>query len=164
MINSSSIIPEELILETIDTLSLLLPRHDLAIRKWFQKLQKSHKLDPGVITSRYLDFSEREINNYHFWRERLVKLKNAFDEHEPKGYVYVESSLVMTNKPQRIPHPSMKPQNKKANEQSRPLQWWRDDRRSVQWWTFWIAALVLFLTIFFGLIQSVAAVLQILRP
>jgi hypothetical protein len=42
-----------------------------------------------------------------------MKLKRAYDGHEPKG----------------------------------PLQWWRDDRKSVQWWTFWIAALVLVLTI-----------------
>ena len=43
-----------------------------------------------------------------------MKLKRAYDGHEPEG----------------------------------PLQWWRGDWKSVQWWTFWIAALVLVLTIF----------------
>lgn len=43
-----------------------------------------------------------------------------------------------------------------------PLQWWRDDRKPVQWWTFWIAALVLVLTMVFGSIQSVTAVLQLM--
>lgn len=38
--------------------------------------------------------------------------------------------------------------------------WWHDDRKKVQWYTFWIAALVLVLTIVFGLIQSTAAVVQ----
>ena len=38
--------------------------------------------------------------------------------------------------------------------------WWHDDRKKVQWYTFWIAALVLILTIVFGLIQSAAAVVQ----
>jgi hypothetical protein len=38
--------------------------------------------------------------------------------------------------------------------------WWHDDRKKVQWYTFWIAALVLVLTIVFGLIQSAAAVVQ----
>jgi hypothetical protein len=42
-----------------------------------------------------------------------------------------------------------------------PLQVWRDDRHVVQWWTFWIAALVLFLTSLFGLIQSITGILQI---
>jgi hypothetical protein len=42
-----------------------------------------------------------------------------------------------------------------------PLQVWRDDRHVVQWWTFWIAALVLFLTILFGLIQSITGILQV---
>ncbi|KAK0511994.1 hypothetical protein JMJ35_005122 [Cladonia borealis] len=38
--------------------------------------------------------------------------------------------------------------------------WWYDDRKKVQWYTFWIAALVLLLTILFGLTQSVAGVVQ----
>ena len=38
--------------------------------------------------------------------------------------------------------------------------WWYDDRRKVQWYTFWIAALVLLLTIIFGLIQSVSGVVS----
>lgn len=38
--------------------------------------------------------------------------------------------------------------------------WWYDDRKRVQWYTFWIAALVLVLTIVFGLIQSTAAIVQ----
>jgi hypothetical protein len=39
-------------------------------------------------------------------------------------------------------------------------QWWYDRRRRVQWYTFWVAALVLFLTVFFGLIQCVEGGLQ----
>ena len=38
--------------------------------------------------------------------------------------------------------------------------WWYDDRKKVQWYTFWIAALILLLTIVFGLMQSVAGVVQ----
>jgi hypothetical protein len=45
-----------------------------------------------------------------------------------------------------------------------PLQWWRDDRKPVQWWMFWIAALVLALTIVFGFTQSVTAILQLMKP
>ena len=38
--------------------------------------------------------------------------------------------------------------------------WWYDDRKKVQWYTFWVAALVLLLTIVFGLVQSVSGVVQ----
>ena len=33
-------------------------------------------------------------------------------------------------------------------------------RKRVQWYTFWIAAVVLILTVFFGFIQSVSGVVQ----
>jgi hypothetical protein len=52
---------------------------------------------------------------------------------------------------------------KKAFDDSEPKsvsQWWYDDRKRVQWYTFWIAVLVLLLTIVFGLIQSVSSVVQ----
>lgn len=42
-----------------------------------------------------------------------------------------------------------------------PLQVWRDDRHIVQWWTFWIAVLVLFLTILFGFVQSITGIIQV---
>ena len=40
-------------------------------------------------------------------------------------------------------------------------QWWNDRRNKVQWYTFWVAALVLLLTIIFGLIQTNTGVLQV---
>jgi hypothetical protein len=52
---------------------------------------------------------------------------------------------------------------KQAFDESEPKsvsQWWYDDRKRVQWYTFWIAVLVLLLTIIFGLVQSVASVVQ----
>ncbi|KAH7333287.1 hypothetical protein BKA65DRAFT_403715 [Rhexocercosporidium sp. MPI-PUGE-AT-0058] len=52
---------------------------------------------------------------------------------------------------------------KQAFDDSEPKNfwhWWRDDRKKVQWYTFWIAVLVLVLTVVFGLIQSVAGVVQ----
>ena len=48
-------------------------------------------------------------------------------------------------------------------ERSQPstvLQWWYDRRNIVQWWTFWVAFIVLTLTIIFGLISSVASIVQ----
>ncbi|KAL4881187.1 hypothetical protein BJY04DRAFT_207607 [Aspergillus karnatakaensis] len=42
-------------------------------------------------------------------------------------------------------------------------QWWADRRNPVQWATFWTAALVLALTIFFGIVQSVEGALQVYK-
>ena len=52
---------------------------------------------------------------------------------------------------------------KQAFDDSEPKSiwhWWRDDRRRVQWYTFWIAVIVLLLTIVFGLLQSITAIIQ----
>lgn len=38
---------------------------------------------------------------------------------------------------------------------------WHDRRNKVQWATFWVAMLILVLTIFFGLIQSIEGALQV---
>lgn len=50
-----------------------------------------------------------------------------------------------------------------ASEPKTVTQWWSDRRRRVQWATFWIAALVLILTVFFGTIQSVEGALQVYK-
>ena len=39
-------------------------------------------------------------------------------------------------------------------------QLWWDDRRKTQWFTFWVALMVFILTLFFGIIQSVASIVQ----
>lgn len=39
-------------------------------------------------------------------------------------------------------------------------QWWFDKRKRVQWYTFWVAILVLFLIILFGIIQTATGVIQ----
>ncbi|PMD14935.1 hypothetical protein NA56DRAFT_582775 [Hyaloscypha hepaticicola] len=52
---------------------------------------------------------------------------------------------------------------KQAFDDSEPhtiSSWWYDDRKRVQWYTFWIAALVFLLTVVFGTIQSITAVIQ----
>jgi len=121
------LIPHDLISETFDTLALLLPRSNKKVRRWYRKKQKSYTLDPGALQCGHLRLENREVEHFKYWGDRLMKLKRAYDGHEPKG----------------------------------PLQWWRDDRKSVQWWTFWIAALVLVLTIVFGFIQSVTSILQV---
>ena len=48
-----------------------------------------------------------------------------------------------------------------ASEPKNLGQWWHDRRRRVEWYTFWVAVLVVFLTILFGLVQSITGVMQV---
>jgi hypothetical protein len=74
-----------------------------------------------------LKTDDRRIDQFAFWRDRLVMLKQVFDEAQPKTM----------------------------------RQWWYDSRNGVQWYTFWVAVLVLVLTVVFGLVQSVEGALQV---
>lgn len=42
-------------------------------------------------------------------------------------------------------------------------QWWNDRRRGERWFTFWIAATVVLLTVFFGMVQSIEGALQVYK-
>ena len=39
-------------------------------------------------------------------------------------------------------------------------QLWNDDRKKTQWFTLWVAVLVFIITVFFGVVQSVAGIVQ----
>ncbi|KAI9862864.1 MAG: hypothetical protein M1830_006160 [Pleopsidium flavum] len=118
--------PPDFLDETLRTLSLLLPSTDRRSKKWFRAKQERFHLDPKAGSCVHLNAAARQIDNFKYWRDRLLILKQAFDDSEPKTIG----------------------------------QWWNDDRKKVQWYTFWVAALVLALTITFGLIQSVTGVVQ----
>lgn len=121
--------PPGFIEETLKTLSLLLPQYDKKSRKWFRNHKTKWVLDDKATTCGHLTTEERQIENFVFWHDRLIILKQVFDEAEP----------------------------------STIAQWWCDRRRKVQWYTFWVAALVLFLTIFFGVIQVIEGGLQVYK-
>lgn len=40
-------------------------------------------------------------------------------------------------------------------------QWWYDERRGVQRWTFWLAAVALALTVIFGFLQTLIGAWQV---
>ena len=83
-------------------------------------------MDSRAVKCGRLKTEDRQMEKFKFWHERLVVLKQFYDEAEP-------STL---------------------------SQWWFDRRKRVQWYTFWVAALVLALTVFFGLVQCVEGGLQ----
>jgi len=86
-------------------------------------------LDPYLTEVGHLDADQRQIENFAHWHDRLVVLKQVFNEARP-------STL---------------------------QQWWNDRRNGVQWYTFWVAVLVLLLAVFFGLVQSVEGALQVYK-
>jgi len=121
-----TILPPGLADETLNTLALLLPQNDPKTRRWMST-HNSAIIDPGISRCGSLRAQDRRFEKFAIWHDRLVILKQAFDE----------------SRPQTIP------------------QWWRDRRDRVQWYTFWVAVLVLGLTIFFGMVQSVEGAVQI---
>ena len=124
--SESSPLPKDLIDETIRTISLLLPPVLGEPNPWFQKEQQRFKLDENAGVCKRLNSSERQIDKFIYWRDRLVLLKRTFDEAEPRTI----------------------------------SQLYHDDRKKAQWLTFWVAVLVFIMTVFFGVIQSVASIVQ----
>jgi len=119
--------PDGFIDETIRTLALLFPQSDPKTMKWCRKLSRTLDIDCQVLKCDRLRAIDRHIDNFAFWRDRLVVLKQVFDEAEP-------STL---------------------------SQWWFDRRNGVQWYTFWLAILVLGFTLLFGLVQCIEGAVQI---
>jgi len=109
------------------TIALLLPSTDKGVKNWYRKQQLLYRLDSQATKRPIPGIEGRQIDKFYFWRERLVILKQAFDEAEP----YTIS------------------------------QWWYDRRRGPQWYTFWVAIVVLVLTVFFGLAQTIEGAVQV---
>lgn len=119
--------PCGLVIETLNTLALLFPENNSAVRDSYRKLPMFKNLDPQLFECGHLKTDDRQIEGFIFWHDRLVVLKQVFDEATPRT----------------IP------------------QWWYDRRNGIQWYTFWVAIVVVSLTLFFGLIQSVEGALQV---
>jgi len=109
---------------------LLFPKHDWATQKWLNKqTTRLNRFDGAVQSCGALRLDERQIERFRFWHDRLIMLKQAFDQSRPANI----------------------------------SQWWFDRRNGVQWYTFWVATWVLFLTIFLGLVQSIERALQVYK-
>ena len=118
--------PYDLMNETLRTISLLMPPVLGQPNPWFLREAKRHSLDINAGSCRRLNSTERQIDAFVYWRQRLVLLKRTFDEAEPTTL----------------------------------RQLWNDDRKKTQWFTFWVAVLVFFMTVFFGVVQSVGTWVQ----
>ncbi|KAK4221171.1 hypothetical protein QBC38DRAFT_492589 [Podospora fimiseda] len=136
--STTCLFPPGLVQETLKTLALLFPSSDRETKQWLDGVVASPgkrgadngeaaEIDMRITQCGRLKTDDRQIDCFSFWRDRLVMLKQVFDEAQPKKI----------------------------------RQWWYDSRNGVQWYTFWVAVMVLVLTVVFGLIQSVEGALQV---
>ncbi|KAH8675201.1 hypothetical protein BGZ61DRAFT_361159 [Ilyonectria robusta] len=125
----NTMFPPDFIQETLRTIALLFPEYDKEMRKWYRTQVAKHELDATAMNSGQLIADERQLESFKYWHDRLVVLKQVYDESRPNSI----------------------------------SQWWHDRRNGVQWYTFWVAIIVLALTIFFGLVQSIEGALQVYK-
>ncbi|KAI1202030.1 hypothetical protein F5X97DRAFT_330906 [Nemania serpens] len=70
--------------ETLRTLSLLLPQNDGKTQAWVGAQIEEHGLDPLLAECGSLATHERRFENFNYWNNRLVILKQALDESRPR--------------------------------------------------------------------------------
>ncbi|KAL7937294.1 hypothetical protein V8C35DRAFT_292122 [Trichoderma chlorosporum] len=74
--------PSSFIQETLDTLALLFPSSDNETSKWLKSLEV---IDPRLSKCGSLLTRERRFENFNYWHDQLVILKQAFDESSPRN-------------------------------------------------------------------------------
>ncbi|KAH7309937.1 hypothetical protein BKA65DRAFT_167870 [Rhexocercosporidium sp. MPI-PUGE-AT-0058] len=81
----NTLYPPHFIEETLRTISLLFPRSDPATRKWFQKAaaRSTHPLDMRLVGIGNLNTEKRQLENFTYWHDRLVILKEVYDDARP---------------------------------------------------------------------------------
>ncbi|KAF5971214.1 hypothetical protein FBULB1_9354 [Fusarium bulbicola] len=79
--------PTGFINETLQTLALLFPSSDAETKMWLRAQRKSKQvenIDPSLGSCGVLRAHARRFEKFSFWHDRLVILKQAFDEAQPK--------------------------------------------------------------------------------
>ncbi|RDW56858.1 hypothetical protein BP5796_12925 [Coleophoma crateriformis] len=80
---TNPVFPPGLISETLQTVVLLF-MHNPACKKWYLAQHARHSLDPLAITCGQLKLEERQVAHFKYWHDRLVIIKQYFDESEPR--------------------------------------------------------------------------------
>ncbi|KAL8387974.1 hypothetical protein RB595_009538 [Gaeumannomyces hyphopodioides] len=135
-----STFPSGFVEETLSTFALLFPQSEFSPGRSYRKSRKREEfwkrlekaypsIDERLVRCGNLELDERHIESFHFWRDRLVILKQTYDHSTPKT----------------------------------AQQWWLDRRNRVQWYTFWVAILVLLITSFLGVVQVVEGGVQVYK-
>ncbi|KAH6874788.1 hypothetical protein B0T10DRAFT_585995 [Thelonectria olida] len=79
--------PDGFINETLQTLALLFPSTEKATRDWLQSQRKSIKyeqIDATLGRCGAVRVEDRRLEKFSFWHDRLVILRQAFEESQPK--------------------------------------------------------------------------------
>lgn len=76
--------PSGFVDETLRTLSLLLPQNDGKTQAWIGAQIEEYGLDPLLAECGSLATQERRFENFNYWNNRLVILKQALDESRPR--------------------------------------------------------------------------------
>ncbi|KAK4065976.1 uncharacterized protein Triagg1_8285 [Trichoderma aggressivum f. europaeum] len=74
--------PASFLQETLDTLALLFPSSDNETASWLKSIAK---IDPRLLKCGSLRTRERRLENFDYWHDQLVILKQAFDESSPRN-------------------------------------------------------------------------------
>jgi hypothetical protein len=82
---TTPLFPDTFIDETLRTLALLFPQNNHKSRRWLLAQISEHALDPAIARCGNLRAQNRRFEHFSFWHDRLVILKQAFDESSPRG-------------------------------------------------------------------------------
>ncbi|KAK8039983.1 hypothetical protein PG993_008394 [Apiospora rasikravindrae] len=136
---NSVIFPDGLVSETLRTVALLLPEAQFGRRargpggKWLRQ-KRQKEVGDCVLDARLAHCGNLQT-----------------EERQIEHFTYWRDRLAIL---------------KQAYDDATPRtlsQWWHDRRNGVQWYTFWVAILVLILTAFLGLVQCVESALQVYK-
>ena len=128
--STTTVLPKNLEDETIRSISLLIPPVFGEPNPWFQQQRKKSQ-------------GKGQIDAQAGVCERLNS-----SERQIGNFKYWRKRLVLL---------------KRTLDDAEPRnisQLWWDDRKKTQWFTFWVAVLVFVMTVFFGIVQSVAGIVQ----
>ncbi len=78
-------LPNDLIEETLRTLALLFPQSNPIVRKWYRQWATEPSVDAQLILCGHLKTDDRQIEKFTYWHDRLVVLKQVFDEATPQN-------------------------------------------------------------------------------
>jgi hypothetical protein len=177
-------LPDRLIVETLQTLALLIPRANRDCKRWFESVHTkfAENIDQGAGDVELLHWA-RSPEKYKFWGQRLITIKMAYDDSEPKnlgqwwhdrrskvqwytfwGKYISESFLIGPNDAvSRTTCVELRNAYSLSCSVRRcVLQLQHQHRKSAaDSQSRLVAILVLILTIVFGLIQSITGVMQV---
>jgi hypothetical protein len=83
----SDLFPPGFVDETLRTLALLFPQDKRNTPAWFKKLDRASTspLDCHLIKCGILGTEARQFENFLFWHDRLVMLKQVYNEARPQS-------------------------------------------------------------------------------